>query len=66
MSNFKVTWDGDYYNITSKVYAIDTTRDRFLIVTDDGWFKWVPTDECRVCEEIDMEKIRKLERSDYY
>ena len=48
MSNFKVVWDGDYYNIRSEIYAIDTTRDRFLIVTDDGWFKWVPTDECRI------------------
>ena len=66
MNNFKVIWDGDYYTITSVVYAIDTTRDRFLIVDDHNWFKWVPTDECRVCEEIDMEKIRKLERSDYY
>lgn len=51
MNNFKVIWDGDYYNIYSEVYAVDTTRDRFLIVDDHGWFKWVPTDECRVVKE---------------
>ena len=37
--NFEVIWDGDYYCIRSEVYAIDTTRDRFLIVTDNDWFK---------------------------
>lgn len=47
-TNFKVIWDGDYYNIYSKVYAVDMNRDRFLIVDDHGWFKWVPTDECRL------------------
>ena len=55
MQNFKVIWDGDYYNIYSEVYAIDTARDRFLIVDDHGWFKWVPTDECRIDKEAEDE-----------
>jgi hypothetical protein len=48
---FKVIWDGDGYNIYSEVYAVDMTRDRFLIVNDCGWFKWVPTNECRIDKE---------------
>ena len=48
MNTFKVIWDGDYYDIYSEVYAIDANRDRFLIVDDSGWFKWVPTDECKI------------------
>ena len=50
-TNFTVCWDGGYYNIYSEVYAIDTTRDRFLIVDDDDWFKWVSIDECRIERE---------------
>ena len=49
-TNFTVCWDGGHYCIYSEVYAIDTNRDRFLIV-DGDWFKWVPTDECRIVEE---------------
>lgn len=32
----------------SKVYDIDTNRDRFLVVNEDGFFKWVDTDDCKI------------------
>lgn len=32
----------------SKVYHIDANRDRFLVVTEDGFFKWVDTDNCKI------------------
>jgi hypothetical protein len=49
MENFEVIYDGDYYDIRSKVYAIDPIKDRFLIVKD-GRFKWVFTVDCSVVE----------------
>ena len=32
----------------SKVYAIDANRDRFLVVSEDEFFKWVDTDYCKI------------------
>lgn len=66
MKKIEVIWDGGRYTIRSEVYAIDTTRDRFLIVDDYDFFKWVPTDECQICNDSYTEKTHKLERSDYY
>lgn len=50
MPIFIVKYEGDY-TITSKVYAIDTVRDRFLIV--DIWdnFVWVDTRNCEFVKE---------------
>lgn len=56
MLNFEVYYevglpgDCDYCG-TSKVYAIDTTRDRFLIVNACGEFLWVDTKDCTIVEE---------------
>lgn len=50
MLNFKIYYDdGDDYGI-SKVYAIDTVRDRFLIVNAHGNFLWVDTKDCTIKE----------------
>ena len=38
---------------TSKVYAVDNVRDRFLTVDGDGCFEWVDTDDCMLDEEDD-------------
>lgn len=35
----------------SKVYYIDANRDRFLVVNEDGFFKWVDTDDCKLLEK---------------
>lgn len=35
----------------SKVYHIDANRDRFLIVDDNGNFRWVDTDDCKLLKE---------------
>jgi hypothetical protein len=47
MLDFKVYYDdGDYCGI-SKVYAIDTTRYRFLVCSSyDGRFLWVDIKDC--------------------
>ena len=45
----EVLFDDDYLGcIQSKVYSIDSVRDRFLIIDKDGWFKWVSTKDCRM------------------
>lgn len=46
MPDFKVYCDNADYCGTSKVYAIDTNRDRFLVVTSYGKFLWVDTRDC--------------------
>lgn len=48
MLNFEVFCDNDDFHGTSKVYAIDTTRDRFLIVNACGEFLWVDTKDCMI------------------
>lgn len=50
MSKFEIEYEGRYL-ITSKVYAIDTRADRFLIVDEDGYFKWVHVADCRLHKE---------------
>lgn len=46
MSDFKVYYDNEDYCGTSKVYAIDTNRNRFLVTTSYGRFLWVNTEDC--------------------
>lgn len=46
MLKFKIYYDDGDYCCTSKVYAIDTVRDRFLIVNSYGKFIWVNTKDC--------------------
>lgn len=48
MLDFEVYCDNDDYTGTSKVYAIDPTRDRFLIVNACGEFLWVDTKDCMI------------------
>ena len=48
MERFKVEYDGYYGVITSYVYAIDPTREKFLIVDRDGRFKWVTCEDCKI------------------
>lgn len=56
MLNFEVYYevglpgDCDYCG-TSKLYAIDITRYRFLIVNMYGEFIWVDTKDCTIVEE---------------
>lgn len=35
----------------SRVYFVDSTRDRFLVVDDNKNFHWVSTDECKLLKE---------------
>lgn len=51
MPDFKVYYDNEDYCGTSKVYAIDTNRDRFLVATAYGKFLWVDTRDCTLEEE---------------
>ena len=48
MERFKVEYDGYHDCIVSEVYAVDSTRDRFLIVDRSGRFKWVDCDDCKI------------------
>lgn len=53
MLNFKVHYDDGDYSGISKVYAIDTTRYRFLVRNSyDGRFLWVDIKDC-ILEEDD-------------
>lgn len=52
MINLKVYWDDEYgCTYESKVYCIDSVRDRFLVVDRKGHFVWVSTDDCELMEE---------------
>lgn len=55
MQDFKVYYDNVDYCGTSKVYAIDTNRDRFLVVTPYGKFLWVDTRDCILEKEKEKE-----------
>ena len=54
-SNFFVRYEG-YYNIISRVYAVDTVRHEFLIVDNYDDFKWVPTDDCELISKEEAER----------
>lgn len=51
MLNFKVYYDDGDYSGISKVYAIDTNRDRFLVCTSYDKFLWVDTEDCTLEKE---------------
>lgn len=51
MLDFKVYYDDGDYCGTSKVYAIDNNRDRFLIVNVHDKFIWVDTRDCTLEKE---------------
>ena len=49
MSEFYVRWYDDYdYPHISKVYFVDSTRDRFLVIKENGCFCWVNTWGCKL------------------
>lgn len=53
MLDFKVYYDNGDYSGISKVYAIDTDRERFLICNSrNGRFLWVNINDCTLEEEI--------------
>ena len=51
MPDFKVYYDNIDCCETSKVYAIDTNRDRFLVTTPYGNFLWVNIKDCTLEKE---------------
>lgn len=54
MIEFKVCYDDGNYSGVSKVYAVDTTRYRFLIRNSyNGRFMWVNIQDCILKEEKD-------------
>ena len=54
MFEFKVYYDDGDYSGVSKVYAIDTTRYRFLVCNSyNDRFMWVDIQDCILEEEED-------------
>lgn len=54
MFDFKVYYDNGDYSGISKVYAIDTTRYRFLVCNSyNGRFLWVDIIDCTLEEGKD-------------
>lgn len=53
MPEMYVSWY-DQYDCThnSRVYFVDSTRDRFLVTDDNKNFHWVSTDSCELIEVI--------------
>ena len=52
MPEIYITWYDKYgCPEESKVYFVDSIRDRFLIVDANKNFHWVPTDECELLKE---------------
>ena len=59
MSEFYVRWYDDYDCLhVSKVYFIDSTRDRFLVVKESGYFCWVKTEDCEFEDSEDKYRSR--------
>lgn len=52
ITNFRVSCDfyvgSIRYYFSSKVYAIDSLRDRFLVADADGDFHWVDIKNCEL------------------
>lgn len=62
MLDFKAHYDNADYCGTSKVYAIDNNRDRFLVATPYGKFLWVNTEDCTLADKDSrISFITKLE-----
>lgn len=58
MSDIFVRWYDDYgCSHDSKVYFVDSVRDRFLVVTDHKTFYWVSTGDCELLEGENNEGI---------
>jgi hypothetical protein len=57
MTEFYVRWYDSYdCPHVSKVYFIDSARDRFLVINDEsGYFHWVDTADC---ELFDYDRFR--------
>lgn len=54
MFKFKVYYDDGNYSGVSKVYAVDTTRYRFLVCNSyNNRFMWVNIQDCTLEEEED-------------
>lgn len=60
MIDFEVEFEYLYYPQRSKVYYIDSTRDRFLVVVDNGDFYWADTSDCKIVKENENDQVRKL------
>lgn len=57
-SDIFVRWYDDYgCPHYSKVYFVDSVRDRFLIVVDQINFRWVSTNDCELVEGENNEGI---------
>jgi hypothetical protein len=52
MPDIYVRWYDEHgCSHNSPVYFVDSTRDRFLVVTKDGYFRWVFTSNCELLKE---------------
>jgi hypothetical protein len=51
MLGFRVRYDGYSEIFDSIVYAIDPDHEKFLVVNDGGWFKWVKCSDCQLIRE---------------
>jgi hypothetical protein len=54
MLGFRVHYDNGIKIFDSIVYAIDPDHEKFLLVTTDGWFKWVKCSDCKLIREEDV------------
>lgn len=58
MTEFYIRWYDSYdCPHVSKVYFIDSTRDRFLIIKESGYFHWVDTADCELVDKNGEEII---------
>lgn len=56
-----VTWYDDYYEShESKVYFVDSNRDRFLVIDENNNFRFVLIRDCKLLRQEDEENIGSL------
>lgn len=52
LSDFYVKFKFAAYTFISRVYAIDTVNNKFLVTYVEGQFTWVDISECKLYDPI--------------
>lgn len=57
---FVIWYDGYYEPHNSRVYFVDSVRDRFLVVDENSNFHWVSISDCELLKQEDEAGIESL------
>ena len=52
LSDFYVKFKFATYTFISRVYAIDTVNNKFLVTYDEGQFRWIDISKCELYDPV--------------